>query len=209
MIKVGIIDYGMGNLLSLSRALEYVGAKVITISEPEQIANTDLLVLPGVGAFHTGMAMLNKKRFKEGIDSYVNTGKPFMGICLGMQMLLTKGYEFEESKGLGLIEGDVLLLPDGLEDCKVPNINWHEIEEPSENKWKETILHNTNPHACFYFVHSFFAKPKHNNEVLANTEFGSFRFASAIKKDNVFGTQFHPEKSGKEGLNLLKTFLTL
>ncbi len=209
MKTVSIIDYGMSNLLSICRAFEHVGAKVNIVTHNEEIVNSDYLVLPGVGAFPDGMAELNKRDLPEGINEFVKTGKPILGVCLGMQMLLSKGFEHIETLGLNLIEGEVLPLPQNLENYKVPNINWHSVIEPLENKWQNTIFNETPNNSFFYFVHSYFARPKLDENILRSTNFGSLNFASAIQKDNVMGTQFHPEKSGTNGLKLLKTFIDL
>lgn len=209
MKSVSIIDYGMSNLLSICRAFEYVGAKVNIISTNEEIIKSDYLVLPGVGAFPDGMDELNSRKIPEGIHEFVKTGKPLLGVCLGMQMLLSKGFEHTETLGLNLIDGEVLALPKDELNFKVPNINWHEVIEPSENKWHNTIFKETPNNSFFYFVHSYFVLPKFEDNILSQTNFGSLNFASAIQKDNVMGTQFHPEKSGTNGLKLLKTFIDL
>ncbi len=205
--NVSIIDYGMSNLLSICRAFEHVGAKVNVVSTESEILKAEYLVLPGVGAFPDGMQELNSRNLVNSIQTFSNKERPLLGICLGMQMLLSKGYEHQETQGLGIIDGDVIPLPKDMPNFKIPNINWHEILEPSAGRWKDTILHNTKNDTCFYFVHSYYAAPKNNNDILASTSFGDLKFASAIQKANVFGTQFHPEKSGTEGLNLLKKFL--
>ena len=207
-IKVGIIDYELGNLLSLSRAFIHLNANPIIINYPDEIQSMDLLILPGVGAFPDGMEMLIKKHFPEAIKGFIKTGKNFMGICLGMQMMLTKGYEHREAEGLGLIEGSVKPLPKDL--CiKVPNINWHEIIKPNGVSWENSIFKNTIETTSFYFVHSFYAEPIDKNNILSETSLGQFKFASAIQNNNIIGTQFHPEKSGKHGLKILETFLKL
>ncbi len=207
-INVGIIDYKMGNLLSLSRAFMHLNANPVIIEKPDDIKLVDILVLPGVGAFPDGMKMINENHFPGAINDFIKTGKNFMGICLGMQMMLSKGYEHKETSGLGLIEGSVRPLPNDTE-LKVPNINWHDISKPEIVSWDHSILKNTKEGSNFYFVHSFYTEPEFKENILAETHFGSLKFASAVKKDNVFGTQFHPEKSGNKGLRILETLLTL
>ncbi len=207
MKSVSIIDYGMSNLLSICRAFEHIGAKVNIVTKYEEIIHSDYLVLPGVGAFPDGMNELNSRKLPEGIHEFVKTGKPLLGVCLGMQMLLSKGFEHTEILGLNLIEGEVLALPKDELNFKVPNINWHEVIEPSENKWLNTIFKETPNNSFFYFVHSYFAQPKFEDNILSKTNFGRLNFASAIQKNNVMGTQFHPEKSGKNGLRLIESFL--
>lgn len=207
--KVSIIDYGMSNLLSISRAFEHVGAELIIVDTPEGIEKADYLVLPGVGAFPDGMAELNKRHLTESIRNFAKNGKPLLGVCLGMQMLLEKGNEHVITEGLNIIQGEVLPLPKEMPGFKVPNINWHSIYKPSEAKWNKTILATTAEETCFYFVHSYFAKPSDANNILALSRFGTLEFAAAVIKDNVVGTQFHPEKSGVDGLELLRQFITL
>lgn len=207
--KVSIIDYGMSNLLSISRAFEHVGAELIIVDTPEGIEKADYLVLPGVGAFPDGMAELNKRQLTESIRSFAKNGKPLLGVCLGMQMLLGKGNEHMPTEGLNIIEGEVLPLPKEMPGFKVPNINWHSIYQPEEGRWKNSLLESTAEETCFYFVHSYFAKPDKVNNILALSRFGSLNFAAAVIKDNVVGTQFHPEKSGVDGLELLRQFIKL
>ena len=207
-INVGIIDYKMGNLLSLSRAFIHLNANPIIVERPDEIKLVDILVLPGVGAFPDGMKMINENFFPDAIHDFIKTGKNFMGICLGMQMMLSRGYEHKETLGLGLIEGNVKPLPNDTE-LKVPNINWHEISKPETVSWDNSILKNTKEGSNFYFVHSYYAEPIMKENILAETQFGTLKFASAVKKDNVFGTQFHPEKSGNNGLKILETLINL
>jgi glutamine amidotransferase len=207
--KVSIIDYGMSNLLSISRAFEHVGAELNIVDSPEGIEKADYLVLPGVGAFPDGMAELTKRHLTESIRNFAKNGKPLLGVCLGMQMLLGKGNEHIITEGLNIIEGEVLPLPKEMPGFKVPNINWHSIYQPEEGRWKNTLLESTNEETCFYFVHSYFAKPANDSNILALSRFGSLNFAAAVIKDNVVGTQFHPEKSGVDGLELLRQFIKL
>lgn len=207
--RVSIIDYGMSNLLSISRAFEHVGADIQIVDSPESIGKADYLVLPGVGAFPDGMAELNNRNLSESIREFATGGRPLLGVCLGMQMLLGQGHEHTKTQGLNIIEGEVLPLPKDMPGFKVPNINWHSIYKPESNKWKHSLLQNTLEETCFYFVHSYFAKPASNSNVLALSRFGTLEFAAAVIKDNVVGTQFHPEKSGVDGLNILKQFISL
>ena len=206
MKKVSIIDYGMSNLLSICRAFEHIGATVEIIDSAAGIEQADYLVLPGVGAFPDGMKELHARNLVNPVKKYVASGKPMLGVCLGMQMLLSKSYEHTETPGLDIIPGEVLALPKDIPGYKVPNINWHSIESNQDN-WKNSILENTSNGACFYFVHSYYAKPDKEAHVLASANFGSLNFACAVRKENVTGTQFHPEKSGEEGLKLLENFI--
>jgi glutamine amidotransferase len=205
--RVSIIDYGMSNLLSICRAFEHIGAKVDVIDDPGKVLSSDYLVLPGVGAFPDGMKELDKRGLTIPIREFAASGKPLMGVCLGMQMLLSKSYEHTETAGLDIIEGEVLALPRDMAGFKVPNINWHSAEENSGVKWEKSIFDKTKAATCFYFVHSYYARPARNENVLATSQFGDLKFTSAVIKDNVSGTQFHPEKSGEDGLNLLRSFM--
>ena len=208
MVKnVSIIDYGMSNLLSIQRAFEHVGALVNIVTTEKEILNADYLVLPGVGAFPDGMNELNSRHLVAAIKEFSQKERPLLGVCLGMQMLLSRGFEHKETAGLGIIEGDDLPLPKDMPNFKIPNINWHEITEPNQGRWNNSILQNTKNDTFFYFVHSYFAKPKDSYDVLAETSFGVLKFAAAVKRNNICGTQFHPEKSGEQGLKILADFL--
>lgn len=205
--SVSIIDYGMSNLLSITRAFEHVGADVSTVTAPEQILQADYLVLPGVGAFPDGMEQLESRGLAQAIREFKKTGRPMLGICLGMQMLLSKGYEHHLTEGLNMIAGEVMPLPKEMPGFKVPNINWHSIFAPDRNRWDNSILDTTKEETCFYFVHSYYALPADPKDILALSRFGTLEFAAAVRHENVTGTQFHPEKSGEAGLNILKRFI--
>lgn len=210
MIKnVSIIDYGMSNLLSICRAFEHVGAKVNIVTNEKEILDAEYLILPGVGAFPDGMNELNSRNLSHAIQEFSKKERPLLGICLGMQMLLSKGFEHKETNGLDIIPGEVLPLPKDMPNFKIPNINWHGVFEPTKDIWENSILKETENDTCFYFVHSYFAKPAKPEYILAESSFGTLKFAAAIKQNNVTGTQFHPEKSGEDGLKLLKMFLEL
>jgi glutamine amidotransferase len=204
--KVSIIDYGMSNLLSICRAFEHIGAEVKVIDAADDVMNAEYLVLPGVGAFPDGMKELRERKLVEPIQNFAGSGKPLLGICLGMQMLLSKGHEHIETNGLDIIKGEVLPLPRDMKGFKVPNINWHSCEE-NKGKWKGSVFENTGNGTFFYFVHSYYACPGDDENILATSQFGDLKFAAAVKRENVTGTQFHPEKSGEEGLDLLRMFI--
>lgn len=209
MKSITIIDYGMSNLLSISRAFEHINARVTIADTHEKIRQADYLVLPGVGAFPDGMKELEIREMIEPVKEHAASGKPLLGICLGMQMLLTTGNEHHLTKGLGIVPGEVVPLPKDTIGYKVPNINWHKVFEPEPDRWRSTIFKETTNNTDFYFVHSYFAQPSSNKDVLALSQFGDLKFAAAVQKENVTGTQFHPEKSGEKGLNLLLNFLNL
>lgn len=210
--KIGIIDYGLSNLLSIYRAFAHVGAEVSIITEAKSVSGMDKIVLPGVGAFPDGMKLLQELGFVDPLKGHAAAGKPFLGVCLGMQMMLSRGFEMEETQGLNLIPGDVLPLP--AHDAagkpnRIPHVGWEFIAEPEHGRWKDTPLSEHAAAHPFYFVHSFYARPEHAEHVWAEADFAGLRFAAAVRNGVVFGTQFHPEKSGSQGLELLHQFVTL
>lgn len=210
MKKVTIIDYGMGNLLSMQRALEKNGAQVLVAVKPEQILQAEKLVLPGVGAFPDGMEELEKRGMVPAIREYVKTGKTLLGVCLGMQMLFEESEEIRPTPGLSLIPGKVLKFPEKQQNGrinKIPHVAWTQIE-PVEISWEQTFFKSLTPGAFMYFVHSYHALPSSKLNLLAQSPFGDFHFCSAVLRDNVWGTQFHPEKSGEAGLRLIRAFLS-
>ncbi|WP_298866985.1 imidazole glycerol phosphate synthase subunit HisH [uncultured Gimesia sp.] len=200
---ITIIDYGMGNLRSVQKAFEKIGAEATITSKPDEIARATKLLLPGVGAFRDGIQCLKDKSLVEPIWEHVNSGKPFLGICLGLQLLFDISYEDGEYEGLGMIPGKVVRLEDqpGL---KIPHIGWNEIETVTPHP----ILADIPSHEHFYFVHSYYVVPEDESAVVAYTEHGS-RFASIVARDNIFASQFHPEKSQSAGLKLLQNFASL
>ena len=212
MYQVTIIDYGIGNLLSVTRAFEYWGAKVILADDAAKIVNADRLVLPGVGAFADGMAGLEAKNLIEPIHAFVKTGKPFLGICLGMQMMLEQSEEFGSNKGLGLIKGIVRAIPKTDNNDvphKVPHIGWNYLCESQTGRWEKTILKECTKEDAVYFVHSFTAEPRDINNRLADSFYNGRQISAAIQKDNMYGCQFHPEKSGLVGLKIINGFLAI
>ena len=193
-----LIDYGMGNLRSVSKALERVGFRVKITSEAEEIKKADAIVLPGVGAFKDAMENLRRFGLLKEILRHVEKGKPYLGICLGLQLLFEKSYEFGESEGLGVLEGEVMLLPTTV---KVPHIGWNQLwkNKPSD------LLEGLRDGEYFYFVHSYHAVPKREDVILTKTDYG-INFVSSVEYQNIFAVQFHPEKSQKAGLKLLENF---
>lgn len=209
--EVAIIDYGMGNLLSVRRGLEHCGATVVVTADPDVILSAPRVVLPGVGAFIDGMHGLRR----EGLDTVVREvaarGTPLLGICLGMQMLLDESEEFGNTTGLGLIPGQVIAIPTTTTEGrpqKIPHIGWNALTVPVGHKsWEETLLQKVKPGEAAYFVHSFMANPTDQSHRIADCIYGGRPVAAAIQRDNVFGCQFHPEKSGEVGLTILRQFL--
>lgn len=212
MPRVTVIDYGIGNLLSVARAFEYCGAEVELTDDARKIANADYLVLPGVGAFANGMAGLAEGGLVEPINFFAVKERPFLGICLGMQMMLGESEEFGANKGLGLIPGKVVAIPKVGSDGsphKIPHIGWNEISPPASISWEKSILYGTQENTSFYFVHSFTAEPSKHEHRLADCYYNGQLISAAIRKDNLFGCQFHPEKSGEAGLNIIHGFLRI
>lgn len=210
MKKVTIIDYGMSNLLSISRAIEKVGGTVELTEDPSIIEAADYLILPGVGAFFDGMNELNARNIPDAIHAFIKTGKPFLGICLGMQMMLEEGTEIQITKGLNIIPGKVLPLPQKNSAGQfntIPQIGWNSLD--LKKNTQNTPLEGLTESSMMYFVHSFYAMPDDTNHVFATTPFSDFEFCSIVNKDNAWGMQFHPEKSGVEGLSILKNFIEL
>lgn len=215
--NIGIIDYGINNLKSVSKAFEKIGRTYEVIDKPEDVLSAKCLVLPGIGAFGDGMNVLMGRGLIEPIKQKIKEGTPLLGICLGMQMLFTESEEFGLHKGLDLISGRVVPFkqPDevDIDGYKVPHMGWNELNEHrsfnKESRWKNTLLEDIKERSDVYFVHSFYAVPENEEEVIATTAYGNQEFCAVVKKDNVTGTQFHPEKSGKVGLNMLKQFCEL
>ncbi|HAT1856302.1 imidazole glycerol phosphate synthase subunit HisH [Legionella pneumophila] len=213
MSSVSIVDYGVGNLLSVARAFQYFDASVNLVSTPEEIMSADRLVLPGVGAFEDGMKGLTTLNFIEPIKQFARSGKPFLGICLGMQMMLSKSTEFGQHEGLGLIAGEVVSVPSHGVDGqlhKIPHIGWNELVATSEGEdWCHTILKNIPLNSSVYFVHSFMAMPSNPKKRLADTLYDGQAISAVIKDENMYGCQFHPEKSGEVGLSIIQQFLQI
>jgi len=211
--EVVIIDYGIGNILSVQQAFEEIGMHVVVTSNIQIIEQAKHLVLPGVGAFEKAMQSLHNLKLDEVIIEVANQGVPLLGICLGMQMLLDESDEFGVTQGLGLIPGRVEKFPIEKNDqnpLKVPQINWHELIPGASNlDWKKSLLNNQRTNDAVYFVHSFVARPLNNDHILADYICSGNRIPAVIVKDSIIGCQFHPEKSGKIGLNILKNFMSL
>ncbi len=198
---IAIIDYGAGNLFSVKNALDFLGLENKITKDPEDLRNADRLILPGVGAFADAMRMLNESGLVEVIREEVHK-KPLLGICLGMQMLFEKGYEFGETDGLGLIKGSVKLMePEG--NLAIPHIGWNELEKNEDCP----LLAKCKDGEYVYFVHSYAADCDSKN-VAAYCDYG-MKVPALVFEGNVYGAQFHPEKSGDTGLNILRCFAAL
>lgn len=198
---IAIIDYGVGNLRSVQKAFEKADAESVTITHSaNDIAKADKVILPGVGAIGAAIDRLQKLNLVEPIKDYVASGKPFLGICVGFQLLFEKSFEFGEIDGLGLIGGTVQKFPDTV---KIPQIGWNSLKLNDNPIWQ-----GIDDNADVYFCHSFYAKPTDKSVIAATTEYG-IEYCAAVCKDNIFGVQFHPEKSQTVGLNILKNFIKI
>lgn len=200
---IAIVDYEMGNLRSVQKAFERVGHEAIITSDPKVLADAARVVLPGVGAFRDAIAALQARKLVEPIRAAVKSGKPFLGICLGLQLLFDKSYEDGEFKGLGIVPGEVLRF-DVPPEYKVPHMGWNQVEF----RKRPPIFAGIEDGAHFYFVHSYYVVPHEATEIATETEY-SAAFCSSIWRDNLFAVQFHPEKSQEDGLRLLKNFAEL
>ena len=205
---IAVIDYGMGNLRSVSKALETVGAETEVTKNPEIIARAKGIVLPGVGAFSSGMENLKKLNIIPALFETFKKKKPFLGICLGLQLLFSESEEYGVHRGLDIIKGKIKRFNGSL---KVPHMGWNQVKTSSQKsevrKEKTEIFEGIPDNSYFYFVHSYYVEPEDKNDILATTDYG-IEFVSAIQRDNIFGVQFHPEKSGDIGLQFLKNFLS-
>ena len=208
-----VVDYGVGNLLSVCRAFEACDAVAELSGNPVRIASAERVVVPGVGAFGDCMSELRKRDLVKPIMDYVASGAPVLGICVGMQMLMQIGEEFGEHEGLGIVPGRVRAIPGTQSDGtphKIPHIGWSPLDKPSSaTDWSGTILEGIAPGSTCYFVHSFTAEPTDDRYRLADCDYHGRRISAALRAGNVSGTQFHPEKSGETGLRILRNFLAL
>ncbi|MBI4313699.1 MAG: imidazole glycerol phosphate synthase subunit HisH [Candidatus Omnitrophica bacterium] len=203
--RVTIIDYGMGNLRSVQKAFEFLGAKAQVTHSASAIAKAERLVLPGVGAFGDAMQELRRRHLVDPIHAAIAKGTPFLGLCLGLQLLFESSEESPGVRGLGVLSGRVRRLPRKPKNLKVPHIGWNSLMQSKHAK-PNWLLHGVPEGGFVYFVHSFYAEPKDKKVVAAETTYGT-RFASVVTQDNVAATQFHPEKSQKVGLAILKNFI--
>ena len=232
MTQITMIDYGASNLRSAQKAFEHIGADVHVTDDPDVVRRADKLVLPGVGAFGSGMAGLRQHNLPEAIREAVQRGVPFLGICVGMQLMFTEGHEMGIHQGLDLLAGKVVRFPDKLQkvsqtgrtdnadsalsssdalpssrqsridNLKVPHMGWNQLEPA----WESPLLAEVQQGEYAYFVHSYYCDPVDATAVMAWTEYG-FPFASVVARDNVYGLQFHPEKSQLVGLKILQNYL--
>lgn len=218
---ITMIDYGASNIRSAQKAFEHIGADVVLTEDPDVVRKANKLVLPGVGAFGSGMAGLHERNLPAAIHESVQRGVPFLGICVGMQLMFDTGYEMGTHQGLGLLAGKVIRFPDNLTSkqpssnaekihpssfiphpLKIPHMGWNQLEPA----WENPLIADTKKGDYAYFVHSYYCDPDEATAVLAWTDYG-FPFASIVAKENVYGLQFHPEKSQSVGLHILENFV--
>ena len=212
--QVAIIDYGLGNLFSVKNACEHAGLHAVVTSSKQEVMAADAVVLPGVGAFGDAMAVLNKLDLVEPLREIAASSKPLVGICLGIQLFMTESYEFGRHLGLGIIEGPVVRFEDAKDTggavqprtmLKVPHVGWNRIFRPNAggpDPWSDTPLHEFRDGDFMYFVHSFYARPKDPKVILSTTRYGDTEFCSSLRYRNIFACQFHPERSGLQGLKI-------
>jgi glutamine amidotransferase len=198
---VGVIDYGMGNLGSVLQALSYLEIDNRVIDTPKLLADCSHVILPGVGSFGTAKYNLNKNGFDDALKSFAQAEKPILGICLGMQMFAEIGFENGSNDGLGLIQGKVVPIVSCSKKFRIPHVGWNSAVFKNPSPLLKGVVNGSD----FYFVHSFHFDVSDNSHVLATTDHGT-KFASIVARDNIFGTQFHPEKSSANGLKILSNF---
>ncbi|TPN87880.1 imidazole glycerol phosphate synthase subunit HisH [Aquimarina algicola] len=207
--KLTIIDYGSSNLYSVINACKTFGIEPEVSSDHNTIKNADAVILPGVGAFNEAMSNLQRLGLIEPIKEFAQSGKPFMGICLGLHLLFERSAEFGNTEGLGLIKGSIKKFPSNMEqNFKVPQIGWNLINKADNNNWEKSPFSTIKEGAFMYFVHSFYADAEDPEVILSKTKFNDVTYCSSILKNNIFATQFHPEKSGDLGLEIYKNWFS-
>ncbi|MFM8392612.1 MAG: imidazole glycerol phosphate synthase subunit HisH [Acidobacteriota bacterium] len=198
-MTIAIIDYGVGNLRSVEKAFTTQGIEAVVTDDPDVLNRADKLVLPGVGAFAACMDGLRRRGFDQLVIESARSGKPILGLCVGLQMMFEEGHEFGVHRGLGLMPGRVIRFPEGLH---VPHIGWNQVHLRRPD---HPVLHNLPDNSFFYFVHSYYVEPSDPDCVIGETEYG-IRYASICGRGSILGVQFHPEKSQSTGLTLLRHF---
>jgi imidazole glycerol phosphate synthase, glutamine amidotransferase subunit len=208
--KVLVVDYGIGNVFSVCNAIRRIGGDVELTGDLKAIREADRVILPGVGAFARAMDALRAKGIVSALQDFIATGRPFMGVCIGMQVLMERSTEFGENEGLGFLRGEVVRIPGQGPDgshLRVPHIGWAGLE-PKEQGWDGTPLAGIRPKEDFvYFVHSYHCVPSDPSRILATVDYGGVPVTAAIRQENIIGVQFHPERSGEVGQQILQAFL--
>ena len=201
---LAVIDYGAGNLRSVMHALNHLGVENMRlVREPDELTGAEKIILPGVGAFGAGMEQMHKQELVEPVKQAISEGIPYLGICVGMQMLFEVGEEMGEHEGMGALEGRVVRFPH-FEDRKVPHMGWNQLDIRQDSD----LLANLSDQNYAYFVHSYYCAPENPTDIVASVDYG-LDFTAVVQRDNIYGVQFHPEKSQKTGLQILTNFLNL
>ena len=203
--RVAIIDYQMNNLFSIEAACKYNKVKTIITSDHEEIMSSKFSILPGVGAFNAAMERIKILKLDKTIKKFIDTGRPFLGICLGFQLLFQESEEFGKTKGLDIMEGKIKKFNFKNQQFQIPYIGWNKIKK--EKSWAKTILKESTENKLKYFIHSYYLPAEENKKIMiASSVYNNVKICSALKMENIYATQFHPEKSGKSGLNIIKNF---
>jgi len=211
---IAIVDYGLGNLFSVQQACHHCGMPAATItSDKNAVLNADAVILPGVGAFGDAMQTLHKLDLVEPLRDLAAAGKPLMGICLGLQLLMSVSHEFGDHAGLDIIPGEVvpfepatITVGEGQRPRKVPQVGWNAVCEARESTWATSPLNGLESGVFMYFVHSYYVRPATSELVLSTSTYGDTEFCSSLAKENIFACQFHPERSGTQGLQIYQNF---
>lgn len=209
MKRICILDYGLGNVRSVSNALKHIGADPVISKSPEVLKDSHALVVPGVGAFAQGMSALSQDGLQDSLLEYIKSGKHVLGICLGMQLLFDRGDEFGVTTGLGLVPGSVSrIAPAQQQAVRLPHISWATVEHNADHKDDGGLFEALSPEQRkFYFLHSYAAQDVPEEFVTSCASYAGYSFVASVKRDNVWGMQFHPEKSGPSGLQVLNNFV--
>jgi glutamine amidotransferase len=211
--KTVIVDIGIGNLYSVSRAIKQCGSESQITTDPHAVLAADKIILPGVGAFGKAIKKIKSLGLDQALLEAAENGKPMLGICLGMQLLFEQSDEFGHNQGLGIIPGKVVRFPESFQSdngarFKVPQIGWNNIRPPEDSSWQSTLLDDVAPGSWFYFVHAYFCQPADRNFILGLTDYAQITYCSVVRKDQIWGCQFHPERSSEAGLSIYQKFLT-
>ena len=203
--RVAIIDYGLCNLFSVVNACHYVGLEPVISSDHHEIMECGGAILPGVGAFGEAMEQIRHKKLDETINEFIKCNKPFMGVCLGLQLLFDRSEEFGNFTGLGIIPGLVKKIPSKY--GKVPQIGWNTIEV-NNNNLSGQLINMVDQNEFMYFIHSYYVVPENDSDILTYTQYGDLQYCSSVRRDNIWAFQFHPEKSGETGMRIYQNFKT-
>lgn len=206
--KIAIVDYGVGNLYNVVKAVKIFTDRFVISEEPLSLQAADAVIIPGVGSFAAGMDGLRIRGLDEALKQFAESGKPMLGICLGAQLMMDRGYEFGVSQGLSIVPGEVVPFPELGGGAKVPHIGWSAVYKKGQTQWRGSVLASVDDkNTDMYFIHSFIFKPENDEHALAWSRHGGCEFPSMLKKGAVYGCQFHPEKSGEAGLSIIKNFI--